>query len=74
MSITPPTPPPDSGQRRVRRGWVILATGCVALAAPLVIDDWGLLFAFTLAPMGLFILAVGIVEIIRGAAEADRNR
>ena len=61
-----------SPQRRVVRGWLTVGIGILALAAPLPIGDWALLFLFALAPMGVFIIAVGIVEIVRGAHQVDR--
>lgn len=63
-----------SGRRRVVRGWITIATGCGALAAPLLIGDWASLFLLACAPMGMFILVVGMVEVVRGAREADRER
>jgi uncharacterized membrane protein HdeD (DUF308 family) len=68
------TQPPASPQRRVVRGWVTVVLGLLALAAPLLIGDWALLFLFALAPMGVFIVVVGVIEIVRGAVQADRGR
>jgi hypothetical protein len=50
---------PVSSRRRVLRGWGAIGIGCAAIAAPLLIGDWALLFLFALAPMGLFILILG---------------
>ncbi|HEV3410203.1 MAG TPA: hypothetical protein VG095_07905 [Chthoniobacterales bacterium] len=62
------------GQRRVVRGWITIAIGCGALAMPLLIGDWASLFLVACAPMGIFILVVGMVEVVRGAREVDRDR
>jgi hypothetical protein len=48
-----------------------MAIGCGALVTPLLIGDWGSLFLLACAPMGMFILVVGMVEVVRGAREAD---
>jgi amino acid permease len=60
-----------SGRKRVVRGWITMAIGCGALATPLLIGDWGSLFLLACAPLGMFILVVGMVEVVRGAREAD---
>lgn len=57
---------PVSSQRRVARGWAAVVIGCFALAAPLLIGDWWFLFLFAFAPMGIFIVLVGVIEIVRG--------
>jgi hypothetical protein len=62
-----------SARRRVVRGWITVAVGCGALATPLLIGDWASLFLLACAPMGMFILVVGMVEVVRGAREADRE-
>ena len=64
---------PASGKRRVARGWFTILIGCLALAAPLLIGDWAALFVFALAPMGVFMLVVGIVEVVRGSLQLDRE-
>jgi hypothetical protein len=56
-----------SGRRRVVRGWITIALGCGALVAPLLIGDWASLFLLACAPMGVFIVTVGMVEVVRGA-------
>ena len=66
------TQPSPSPQRRVVPGWLSVIIGILALAVPLLIGDWALLFLFALAPMGVFIIVVGIVEIVRGALQGDR--
>lgn len=50
-----------------------MALGGGALAAPLLIGDWALLFLFALAPMGVFIVAAGIIEIVRGTVQLERE-
>ena len=67
-------PQSASPQRRLVRGWVAVVIGILALAAPLLIGDWALLFLFVLAPMGVFIIVVGIAEVVRGDVQADRDR
>ena len=62
-----------SGRKRVVRGWIAMTIGCGALAVPLLIGDWGSLFLLACAPIGMFILVVGMVEVVRGAREADRE-
>ena len=66
-------PSAASPQRRIVRGWIAVLLGLSALAAPLFIGDWALLFLFALAPMGVFIMVVGFVEIVRGAVQVDRG-
>ena len=67
------TQPGASPQRRIVRGWITVIVGILALAAPLLIGDWALLFLFAVAPMGVFITVVGVIEIVRGASQADRG-
>ncbi len=50
-----------------------MAIGCAALAVPLLIGDWTSLVLLACAPIGMFILVVGMVEVVRGAREADRK-
>ncbi len=50
-----------------------MAIGCGALALPLLIGDLASLFLLACAPMGMFILVVGITEVVRGAREVDRD-
>ena len=64
---------PASGRRRIFRGWLTVAMGCLALATPWLIGDWVSLFAFALAPMGIFIVVVGIIEFVRGTAQLERE-
>jgi hypothetical protein len=73
MSLEGYTPKPAAGRRRVLRGWLTLTLGICALAAPLLIGQWGVLFLFAAAPMGLFIIGVGIIEIMRGTAQLERE-
>jgi hypothetical protein len=61
------------GRRRVFRGWLTVALGGIALAAPLLIGQWALLFLFALAPMGVFIVVVGVIEIMRGTVQLERE-
>ena len=53
------------------RGWLTVAMGCLALAAPWLIGDWVSLFACALAPMGIFIVVVGVIEIVRGTSQIE---
>ena len=71
MVRRPPGQRVVSARRRIVRGWLAVAAGVFALAAPLLIGEWALLFLFALAPMGVFIMGVGIAEIVRGAMQAD---
>ena len=59
-----------SPEHRVARGSVVVLAGVLALFVPLLIGDWGVLFVFACAPMGLFIVAIGVVEIVRGFRQA----
>jgi hypothetical protein len=45
--------------------------GLFALAAPLLIGTWVVIFLFALAPMSVFIIVVGVIEIVRGAVQVD---
>ena len=62
-----------TGRRRILRGWLIFAAGCVAVAAPLFIGEWGTVFPLVLAPVGVFLIVIGLVEVTRGAAQLQRE-
>jgi len=64
---------PTSGRRRILRGWLTFAVGCIAVAEPLLIGEWGTVFPLVLAPVGVFIIIVGLVEVARGAAQLQRE-
>ena len=65
--------PTPSAERRVFRGAIVIVLGVAALLAPFLIGDWGLLFVFACLPMAVFLIGLGIFEIVRGVRQAQRE-